>query len=113
MHELSVTEQILAIAVQHAAQAGASRILRVDLVIGEMTGFVNDSIQLCFEALSDGTIAAGAELGFTRIPVRVRCRECGTEFEPEEMDWLCPGCGAFGGEVIAGRELYVDSIEME
>ena len=55
-----------------------------------MTGFVDDSIQLCFEALSAGTSAEGAQLVFRRIPVRLRCRSCAAEFEPEEMDWLCP-----------------------
>ena len=34
------------------------------------------------------------------------------EFEPEERNWMCPKCRALGGDVIAGKEFYVDSIEI-
>lgn len=113
MHEFSVTQQILDVVLNHAEESGAGRVTRIELVIGEMTGFVDDSIQLCFDALSLDTAAQGAELVFRRVPVRARCRSCGAEFEPEEMDWRCRQCEALGGEVIAGRELYVDSIDVE
>jgi hydrogenase nickel incorporation protein HypA/HybF len=113
MHELSVTEQVLQVALRHAGEAHATRVTRIELVIGEMTGFVNDSIQFCFEALSPDTIAEGAELVFRRVAVRLRCRACGSEFEPEDIDWRCPTCGAYAGDVLAGREFYLDNIEIE
>lgn len=113
MHELSVTEQVLSVVLRHADEAHAVRVTRIELVIGEMTGFVNDSIQFCFEALSPGTIAESAELVFRRVPVRLRCRACGSEFEPEDHDWRCPTCDAYAGDVLAGREFYIDNIEIE
>jgi Zn finger protein HypA/HybF involved in hydrogenase expression len=45
--------------------------------------------------------------------VRIRCRQCGMEFSPDGMDWTCPGCEAYAGDVIAGREFYVDNIEID
>ena len=45
MHELAVTQSILEIALRHAERASARRILSINLVIGELTGFVDDSIQ--------------------------------------------------------------------
>ena len=113
MHELAVTQQVLDVVLRHAAEAKATRVNRIELTIGDMTSFVNDAVQFCFESLSQGTIAEGAELVLRRVPVRIRCRQCETEFAPDDMDWTCPACGAYAGDVIAGREFYVDSIEID
>jgi len=113
VHELAVTQHVLDVVLRHAGASAASRVTRVELVIGDMTSFVDDSIEFCFDALSAGTIAEGAELVFRRVPVKIRCRDCGAEFVPASADWTCPVCGAYAGEVIAGQELYVDSIEIE
>lgn len=109
MHELPVTEEILRIALQHA---GTSRITAIHLVVGELTSFIDDAIQFYFDILSPGTHAEGAQLHFKRVPVRFRCRSCGEEFAPVNHDWHCPGCSALGGDVIAGKEFHVESIEV-
>ncbi|MGC9358200.1 MAG: hydrogenase maturation nickel metallochaperone HypA [Anaerolineae bacterium] len=113
MHELPVTEDILRIVTEHAEDAGAKRVTDIHVVIGDMSSFVDDSIQFYFDALSPDTIAEGATLHFHRIAIRFRCRSCGHEFEPERLDWRCPRCENLGGEVIAGKEFYVESIEVE
>lgn len=113
MHELPVTESILEIAQKKAAEAGASRITHINLVLGKWSGFVDDCIQFYFDILSEGTLAQGAALSFQRIPARFHCRSCGAEFTSHEYDWSCPQCGSLAGELIAGREFYVESIEVE
>jgi hydrogenase nickel incorporation protein HypA/HybF len=114
MHELSVTQSILDIALRHAERAGAQRILAINLVIGELTGFVDDSIQFYFDFLSKDTLAQGARLNFERVRARVRCLACGAEYVPPGTRlWACPKCEALGSEVIAGREFSVASIEVE
>jgi len=113
MHELSITQNIIDIATEHATHAGAQRITTINLVIGELTGLVDDSIQFYFDMLSPGTLAAGANLLIQRIPIRVRCRSCNQEFEPSEVNWACPHCAAIGGDVLHGREFRVESIEIE
>jgi hydrogenase nickel incorporation protein HypA/HybF len=114
MHELAVTQRILEIALEHAHQAGAQRIGAIHLVVGDLSSIVDDSVQFYFDYLTPGTIAEGARLTFQRIPPRCRCRECGTEFAPEPgILWQCPACGAWGGEVLQGREFYIESIEVE
>ena len=112
MHEMSITEDIMRIVTQHAGKVEATRITDIYLVIGELTSFIDDSIQFYFELLSPDTLAEGAQLHFNRIKTRFRCRQCGHEFEPENRDWQCPSCGALGGDVIAGKEFYVESIEV-
>jgi hydrogenase nickel incorporation protein HypA/HybF len=114
MHELPVTQSILEIALRHAIKGGAKRILAINLTIGDLTGFVDDSIQFYFDYLSKETAADGARLTIERIPARARCHQCGAEYAPPDSRiWTCPQCEALGGEVIAGKEFYVASIEVE
>jgi hydrogenase nickel incorporation protein HypA/HybF len=114
MHELPVTQSILDIALRHAAKARAVRIVAVNLTIGELAGFVDDSIQFYFDFLSKETPAAGARLNFERVPARAQCRACKAEYAPPDSRlWTCPECGALGGDVVAGREFFVSSIEVE
>lgn len=114
MHELTVTQSILEIGLRHAGRAGARRILAIHLVIGDLTGFVDDSIQFYFDFLSRNTLAEGARLRFERIAPRIRCRACETEYAPPDSRlWACPICGTLGGEIVAGREFSVASIEIE
>ena len=113
MHELSVTQSVLDIVIEHAERASAQRILKINLVVGDLTGFVDDSIQFYFDMLSEDTLAAGAELDIQRIPPRVRCRGCGSEFEPKDLNWACPQCFAIGGDALSGQEFHVESIEVE
>ncbi len=112
MHELAITEEILRIAIEHAQRAGAVRITDIHLVIGELSSVVDDSVQFYFDFSSPGTVAEGAELHFQRLPTRLRCRQCGHEFEPDSTDWRCPACETVGGDVVTGREFYLESIEV-
>jgi hydrogenase nickel incorporation protein HypA/HybF len=113
MHELAVTESILDIVCRHAAEAGAERVVRIHLVIGELSSIVDDSVQFYFDFLSEQSCARGAELTFRRLPVQVECRACGHSWEPETADWTCPQCGEAQARVMTGNEFYVDSIEVE
>jgi hydrogenase nickel incorporation protein HypA/HybF len=113
MHELSATEQLLNLALEHARQAKAERVLKINLVLGDLSSFVGESIQFCFDILSKGTEAEKAFLSISRKPARARCQKCKDEFTPREMNWACPRCGGFIEEVVSGREFYVESIEVE
>ena len=113
MHELSITQNVLDIVTEHAERAGAQRILTINLVVGDLAGFVDDSIQFYFDMLSPDTLAAGAQLVIQRIPARVRCRGCSCEFEPKDLNWACPECLAIGGDILNGQEFHVESIEIE
>jgi hydrogenase nickel incorporation protein HypA/HybF len=113
MHELSITENILAVALGKAEEAGARRISRINLVIGELTGVAHECVSFYFDFLAKDTIARGAALSFEERPNTVRCRACGKTFPPSNGNWACPGCGGERVEIVSGRELYVDSIEVD
>lgn len=114
MHELAVTEGILKVALDAAAQAGARRISAIDLVIGELSGMVDDSIQFYFDILSRDTPAAGAMLRLRREPATITCEACAAQINgrPPLLPF-CPVCGSARLRVAGGRELRVESIEIE
>ncbi len=110
MHEMSLMENILDIVTKTAQKEKAAKVTRIELAIGQRSGVVSDALAFAFEALSPRTIAAGAELAITEIPLCYRCPSCGSE-TTENLS-LCPDCDRFF-ELIRGQELQITSIEVE
>jgi len=113
MHELPVAESILEIALRHAQQAGARRITAVDLLIGDLSSFIDESIQFYWDMISQDTAAQGAQLRFRRVPAKVKCLDCGHQFEPGKTIVPCPECGGAHLRVLDGDQLQVEAIEVE
>ena len=110
MHELPITEGILKIATEAAS---GRKITVIHLLIGDLSSIVDDSVQFYFDLLSMGTVAEGALLDFQRRPATVTCRDCGQQSEVRApLPSACPHCGGTKLQVTGGRELRVDSIEV-
>jgi hydrogenase nickel incorporation protein HypA/HybF len=111
MHELPITEGILKIATDAAA---GRQITTIHLVVGELSSIVDDSVQFYFDMLSKGTVAEGAVLDFQRRPATMQCWDCGRSFEARPpLSPICPHCGGTKLQVTGGRELRVESIEVD
>ena len=113
MHELSITENILEIALRHANQAHAKKINTIYLVIGELASIVDDSVQFYWDIIAKDTIAEGAVLSFKRIPTTLQCQACSLRFTPNEGDFSCPDCNSPKVKVFSGNEFYLDAIDVE
>ena len=87
MHELSLTQNILDIALKHA---GAKKILRVNLLIGQLSDEREESIQFYWDDLAKGTLAQEAKLHFQYVDAEMKCLECGTVFHPKRRDHSMP-----------------------
>jgi hydrogenase nickel incorporation protein HypA/HybF len=113
MHEYSITESILTLALDKAKEASAVNITRINLVIGELSGVVAECVQFYFDHISKNTLADSASLDFTTRPTQVRCHKCDKVFTPENGEWSCPECHELSMDIISGRECYMESIEVE
>ncbi len=113
MHELAITQSIFDLIMEQAKEAGAKKVGKINLVIGEMTGVVSDCVQFYFDFFSKETLAEGAVLSFVMVPSKAKCRGCDKLFELKEFDWTCPYCGGNNLQIVAGQELFVESIEVE
>jgi len=108
MHELSLTQNIVAIV---AEAAKGRRVTRVTLEIGKLSGVMADAVAFCFDIVAQGTALEGASLEIIEIDGLARCEACGLEFEAETLFDPCP-CGSVRSTRLRGEELIVKSVEM-
>ena len=114
MHELGIMTGVLEAANTAARDAGATKLLGVKLSIGEMTEAIEDALMFAWEALTeDDPFTEGATLEVNMVSPKSRCLECGVEFEHDRFHMFCPECDSFATELIAGREMQIDSIEVD
>jgi hydrogenase nickel incorporation protein HypA/HybF len=113
MHEMGITAEVLGAAVETAEKAGATRINRVRLTVGELTEIVPDSLQFAWEILTPNTMAEGAVLEINESGGRSKCLECGAEFDHDRWDRTCTSCKSFATTVLAGNELRIDDIDVD
>ena len=114
MHELPATQGILATVIEAARSAGAERITAVDVVIGDLSSMVDDSVQFYFDVLSRGTPAAGAQLRMRRVHATATCGECGTSYSvTPPLSPACESCGSLRISVRGGREFFIESIQVD
>lgn len=114
MHETGIAEGILTAAIQAARDAGASRINTVEVTIGTLTEVMEDALQFAWEALRAGTIAEAADLAVAMVGARSRCADCGHEFAHDRYDGArCPACASYVVELVQGRELRIDAIDVD
>ncbi|MCQ4638347.1 hydrogenase maturation nickel metallochaperone HypA [Anaerovorax odorimutans] len=113
MHEYPITEQIIKIAEKHCREAGAKKVTKVKLVIGDYSGYVGDSVHMYFDLIGEGTLCEGADVEIRHVKPKLKCSQCGELFEKKLMSFACPKCGADGGPTDIGKEFYIESIEVE
>jgi hydrogenase nickel incorporation protein HypA/HybF len=110
MHELSLTQNLLEIALKHA---GDKRIVRVNLLMGELSDEREESIQFYWNDIAKGTLAENAGLHFQRVQAEMKCLDCETVFHPAEIMVVCPGCGSHRLKLISGDDVRIESIDVE
>lgn len=113
MHELAMVESIYDIIIDKLKEYGANRVTQVRLVVGELTGVEDMTMKACFEMYVEATPAAGAKLVIKRVPIKVQCRVCGNEYETSIPFSECAVCKNKNIKIISGKELYIDSLEVE
>jgi len=91
MHEASITQSLLEVALERAQEANARKITQINLIVGDLDHITDENLQFHFDLASKGTIAEGARLNFMPLP---------TEFGDHD-------------NLIQGEELYVQSLEVE
>ena len=114
MHELSIAASIVESVTESAAAYPGARVKQVRLRVGALASVVEDSLQFCWELASEGTPLAGAALVINKLPVVVHCEACGVDAEIEGVQsFRCPRCGEIAADLRQGRELEIESIEID
>jgi hydrogenase nickel incorporation protein HypA/HybF len=110
MHEVAICEALLGQLASLSTQHGWSRLLRVRIRLGLLSGVVPEALEFAFTAMSAGTPAEGAELVLETEAGRFDCAVCG-ELELDHFDFACPQCGGPLQLLRAGRDLFLSGVE--
>ena len=125
MHEFGITSRIVASVSRIAAENGATRLIRVDLLIGQLTFLNPQQVKFAYDLLVKGTLLEGSELVIQESEGLVECRICHHQHEvkvqlPEDPNsfsdplplFACSECGG-KVDVIKGKECEVTGIAIE
>lgn len=112
MHELSVCQALIAQVADIAAAHGARGVKTVRLQIGPLSGVEAALLEHAYPLASAGSVSESAQLIVERLPVRVRCQDCGAESEATVNRLLCDACGSYRTQLISGDEMLLASVEL-
>jgi len=131
VHEASIAQNIIQIAVKVAMENNAKKIHKITIVVGELHFLDLEALKFAFQVLSENTLAEKAELNVKLSPAKFKCSNCGEEWEfslskigdnaigklhftPDLIiNFLkCPRCNSSEFEITSGKELYVENIEV-
>ena len=114
MHELAVVHSLVEQLRAEVERLGvAGKVTAVNLKLGALTTFVPAAMTFYFEALTKGTELEGVALAIEEIPVAGKCGRCGETLTLEAPPFLCAACGSPDLEIVTGRELLIDSLEVK
>ncbi|MCR5137103.1 MAG: hydrogenase maturation nickel metallochaperone HypA [Oscillospiraceae bacterium] len=113
MHEMALTQGILAVISSEQKKSGFSRVREIRLKIGEYSGVIPSCIETFFPLAAEGTAAEGASLVLETVPAAFRCPDCGYEGPVEKHTACCPDCGGTGIRMTQGREFFVENLAVE
>lgn len=116
MHEMTLLASVTRIVAEEMENSGLTRLTRVTVRSGALAGLVPEAMRFAWDVLTESGPLKGVELAVEHEPVRLRCGSCGLPFAPKEQVVFaaCPACGEeLGHTVLAGREVFIESIEGE
>lgn len=112
MHEFSIVSSLLDLCEKNAKENSATKILKVEVKIGKLSGVEPHLLQTAFDTFKEKTICDSAELLLHIQDLVVLCQECGKESVLEKNCFACPECGG-AVEVLDGEDMYLMRLEME
>jgi hydrogenase nickel incorporation protein HypA/HybF len=114
MHELSLTEALIALVEDEGRKHGCSRVRTVRVEIGAISTVEPDAMRFCFDAVTRGTIADGAVLDILTVSGRGWCLDCCKEVALSQRLAPCPDCGNDCVQPMAGGDdLRLKELEVE
>lgn len=114
MHEMGVVLNIVRTAEQAAKANHVSKIGRLTLQVGKLTGVIPRYVHACWPAAIEHTLLEGAMLVIEEIEGIASCKDCGCEYSVLENlktdQPVCPSCGSEQWKVKTGREVMIKDI---
>jgi len=113
MHEASIAQNLLEIALGKARDHKAKKITVIRVKVGEFAGVNKTSLEFAFENFRQGTIAEKASLQIISSPLLGQCRKCDEVFEIKKDRFKCAKCDSSEIDIISGQDFYIQDMDIE
>ena len=113
MHEFSICESVLGIIQDNAKVQGFSRVRRVRLEIGLLSGVEVEALRFSFDVVTKETLAEGAVLEIVETEATAWCLDCKKSIAVQDRLATCPHCEGFHLQITGGKELRIIDLEVE
>jgi hydrogenase nickel incorporation protein HypA/HybF len=114
MHEMAITENIIRIVREKLGDMPVKgHTVTVTVVIGKLTAVIPETLKFCFNIMTKESEFSDIILVVREVSVHGRCRKCQDEFLIEEIRFNCPHCSGTEIDLTSGRELLLESIELD
>ena len=113
MHEYHGAVQIIEHAQDLCRERKHNQVNKIQLLIGEGSGYSFEVVKGYFEEAAVGTVCEGAEVSVRKTDLMLRCPNCNELFPKRLLQYDCPICGTPGNPTDAGKEMTIDFMESE
>ena len=113
MHEYSIVQSLVESCEEHAQVNKATRVTKVVVKLGVMSGVEPHLLREAFELFKEGTICDGCEFVMNIQKVKVECNECRKTSELEKNEYHCPNCESIDIKIIDGEDMFLMQLELE
>ena len=113
MHEIRIAGDLFNIILAVAEKEHLSKVTKVNITFGKMVQIVPEIFEFAFRETVRDSVVMAAELDIEIAGIRLKCRNCGNDFQPEDNLFWCKICNSYETDIIQGKELFIKSIEGE
>nr|WP_321266084.1 hydrogenase/urease nickel incorporation protein HypA [uncultured Sulfurimonas sp.] len=112
MHEYSIVQSLLDSCDENAKANNATKVMKVVVKIGVMSGVEPDLLKTAFDTFKEKTICEEAEFIINMQSVVVKCNECQKESTLKELQYTCPNCESSDLKIIDGEDMFLMQLEL-
>ncbi|MDQ6997640.1 MAG: hydrogenase maturation nickel metallochaperone HypA [Mariprofundus sp.] len=113
MHEMSLCEGVIQLIEQQASEQHFIKVTTVWLEIGALAGVEIEAMRFSFDAIARDTIADAAKLEVIHIQGRAVCPICKHQTQVSARFDICPECGHYPLDILAGEEMRIKELEVQ
>ncbi|MFT7004593.1 MAG: hydrogenase nickel incorporation protein HypA/HybF [Sulfurimonas sp.] len=113
MHEYSIVQSLLDSCDENAKANNATKVMKVVIKIGVMSGVEADLLRTAFDTFKEKTICEDAEFIINVQEIVVKCNECQKEATLTKLEYTCPSCDSSDLQIIDGEDMYLMQLELE
>jgi len=113
MHEYSIVQSLLDSCEENARKNNSTKVTKVVVKIGVMSGVEPDLLQTAFDTFKEDTMCENCEFIINIQPILIKCHKCLKESTLDKNEYCCPSCQSIELDVLDGEDMYLMQLELE